>query len=203
MLVVALTGGIGSGKTTVARHLATLGVPIIDADLIARELVQPGSECLAEIVETFGPAVLDSDGSLDRSALRQRVFADPSSRARLEAILHPRIREVMTRRLKALDAPYAVLVIPLLIETGQKELAHRVLVVDAPEAAQIARVRERDGMDGQQVRAILAAQSDRATRLLAADDVIENDGDLDALLRRTEALHRRYLELSEGPTRRS
>lgn len=196
MLVVALTGGIGSGKSTVARHLAELGVPVIDADRIARDLVQPGSECLSRIVEVFGPEILTSDGQLDRPTLRHRVFADPAARHQLEVILHPRILRVMQQRLEVLRAPYAVLVIPLLIETGQKGFAHRILVVDLPESEQIRRVRARDGLDEDQVRPILAAQCDRATRLAAADDVIDNGGDPKGLIEQTELLHRRYLELA-------
>ena len=199
MLVIALTGGVGSGKSTVARHLANLGVPVIDADQVAREVVQPGSECLHRIAEVFGAGILTSSGELDRAALRRRVFADPSARQRLEAILHPRIRQVMQHRLVGLQAVYALLVIPLLVETGQTDLAERVLVVDIPESEQIRRVQERDGLDEEQVRRILAAQCDRATRLAAADDVIDNSGDLAGLIEQTERLHRRYLELATQP----
>ena len=199
MLVIALTGGVGSGKSMVARHLAELGMPVIDADQVAREIVQPGSECLQRIVELFGAGILMPSGELDRAALRRRVFPDPSARQRLEAILHPRIRQVMQQRLVGLQAPYALLVIPLLVETGQTDVADRVLVVDVPESEQIRRVRERDGLDEEQVRQILAAQCDRATRLAAADDVIDNSGDLAGLIEQTERLHRRYLEMATQP----
>jgi dephospho-CoA kinase len=196
VLVVALTGGIGSGKSTVSRHFETLGVPVIDADLIARDVVTPGSPALQEIRQRFGPAIIQADGRLDRAQLRGLVFEDNEKRQQLEAILHPRILSEMKTRLKTLTAPYAVLVIPLLLESNQRALADRILVVDCPTSQQIERVQVRDGLEESQTRQIIAAQADRATRLAAADDVLDNSGSLEELLRATEELHRFYLELA-------
>jgi len=196
MLVVGLTGGIGSGKSTVAERFAAHGVPVIDADLLARELVAPGQPALMEIVQTFGPQVLATDSSLDRSALRQRIFGNDAERKRLEGILHPRIRAAMRDRLQALEAPYAILVIPLLIETGQGDLGHRILVVDLPESLQIERVGRRDAYAAEQIRAILRTQCSREQRLASADDLIDNSGDLAHLLAQTDALHQRYMTLA-------
>ncbi|MGB5064881.1 MAG: dephospho-CoA kinase [Candidatus Competibacter sp.] len=193
MLVIGLTGGIGSGKTAVSDRFARHGVPVIDTDLIARELVEPGQSALADIVAEFGSNCLDSDGRLHRARLRERVFADPAGRQRLEAILHPRIRTVVWERIAALTAiPYCLVVIPLLAETGMTDLVDRVLVVDAPEAEQIRRVMARDRIDAIQARAILAAQARRDARLALADDILENDGDFVELDRRVTALHRQY-----------
>lgn len=196
MLVVALTGGIGSGKSMVARHFSELGVPVIDADVLAREQVLPGTPGLKEIVHAFGPDVLAGSGELDRTRLRQRVFKNPSARKRLEAILHPRIRAEMQRRVREADAPYVVLAIPLLVETGQADLADRILVVDAPEALQLERVRRRDRQTIEQVRAVLVAQGSRGDRLAVADDVILNDGSPEQLRRKTVELHYRYMSLA-------
>lgn len=196
MFVVALTGGIGSGKTTVSERFAALGVPIVDTDLIARELVVPGAPALAAILEAFGQGLVGSDGALDRAELRRIAFADGLMRKRLEAILHPRIRERMLERLAAVDAPYAVVVIPLLFETGQTEFADRILVVDLPEAEQIRRVRTRSGLDTAQIRQILASQVTRAVRLASADDVIDNSANQAALGEQVERLHRHYLGLA-------
>jgi dephospho-CoA kinase len=197
MLTVALTGGIGSGKSTVSRHLESLGVPVIDADILAHRLVEPGSPALQEIQAAFGTHLVDTEGRLDRTALRSIVFERPEQRKRLEAILHPRIRAAMQDWLNAQTAPYAVLVIPLLFETGQNDLADRVLVVDCEESLQIERVTGRDGHDETQTRRIIAAQVDRKTRLRGADDVIENNGSLEDLTGATERMHRRYMALAE------
>ncbi|MEJ2393883.1 MAG: dephospho-CoA kinase [Candidatus Thiodiazotropha sp.] len=196
MLVVALTGGIGSGKSAVSRHLENLGVPVIDADLLAHQLVEPGAPALAEIQAAFGEHLVDNTGRLDRVALRDLVFDKPDERARLEAILHPRIRQAMEEWLASQSAPYAVLVIPLLFETGQSTLADRVLVVDCDPALQIERVATRDALSETQIRQILDAQVDRETRLRGADDVIENNGSLQSLIEATEAMHRHYLALA-------
>ena len=195
MLVVGLTGGIGSGKTAVSDRFAQLGVPVIDTDLIARELVEPGQPALAEIADAFGMDCLDSQGRLDRSRLRERVFMDDAGRRKLEAILHPRIRAVARERIAVLSAPYCLLVIPLLAETGMTDLVNRVLVVDAPEAEQIRRVMTRDQIEGVQARRILAAQARRDQRLAIADDILENSGDLAELELPIAELHRHYLRL--------
>ena len=196
MLIVGLTGGIGSGKTVVSDRFARHGVPVIDTDLIARELVRPGQPALAEIVAEFGPECLDDGGSLDRAYLRQRVFADETGRRRLEAILHPRIRAVTRERIAALTAPYGLLVIPLLAETGMTDLVDRVLVVDVSEAEQIRRVMARDRIDEIQARRILAAQASRSQRLALADEVVENAGDFADLERQIADLHPYYLRLA-------
>ncbi len=201
MLVIGLTGGIGSGKTAVSHRFARCGVPVIDTDLIARELVEPGQPALADIVAAFGPNCLDSDGRLHRAHLREWVFTDPVGRRRLEAILHPRIRAMARERIAALTAiPYCLVVIPLLAETGMTDLVDRVLVVDAPEAEQVRRVMARDRIDITQARAILAAQTQRDVRLALADDILENDGDLAELDRRIAALHRHYSTLAAHRT---
>ncbi|MDE2304190.1 MAG: dephospho-CoA kinase [Gammaproteobacteria bacterium] len=195
-LRVGLTGGIASGKTTAARRFAELGVTVIDADEIARQVVAPGAPALAEIVARFGPQMLAPGGELDRRALRARVFADPAERAALETILHPRIRAEMARRSEAATGPYAILVIPLLVEGGPRREVDRVLVIDVDESTQIARLCARDGAREPEARAILAAQASRAQRLAAADDVICNDSGIEALRAAVDALHRRYLELA-------
>ncbi|WP_297528571.1 dephospho-CoA kinase [Thiohalobacter sp.] len=206
MLKIGLTGGIASGKSAAAEVFAGLGVPVIDADVIARERVAPGSEALAEIVCAFGPEMLTPAGELDRPRLRRRVFADAEARARLEAILHPRIREALLARLETLDAPYVVLVIPLLVEAGWQDLVDRVLVIDAPEALQRERLMRRDGLSAAEAEAMLAAQADRATRCAAADDRVVNDGSLDDLRADIEKLHGHYLALAgagrTGPSAR-
>jgi dephospho-CoA kinase len=196
MLVVALTGGIGCGKSAVSHHLESLNVPVIDADKLARRMVEPGSPALTEIQATFGDHLVDDAGYLDRAALRDIVFDKPEQRARLEAILHPRIRRAMEEWLVKQSAPYAVLVIPLLFETGQTTLADRVLVIDCEPARQIDRVAERDGLSESQINQILDAQADRESRLSGADDVIENNGSLEDLIAATEEMHRRYLALA-------
>lgn len=196
MLVIGLTGGIGSGKTAVSDRFVRLGVPVIDTDLLARELVEPGQPALAEIMAVFGPACMDDEGRLHRSRLRERVFADPTGRRRLEAILHPRIRTLARERIAHLTAPYCLLVIPLLAETGMTDLVDRVLVVDAPEATQIRRVMARDGIDEIQARRILVAQADRSQRLALANEIVENAGDLAALDHQIAELHQHYLTLA-------
>ena len=195
-LRVGLTGGIASGKSTAARRFAELGATVIDADEIAREVVAPGRPALAEITARFGAGVLTPAGELDRRALRERVFADSRERHDLEAILHPRIRAEMARRAAAAAGPYVILVIPLLVEAGERADLDRILVVDAAEEAQIARLRSRDGGSPEQARAMLAAQASRAARLARADDVLHNDGSVDALRAGVDALHRSYLEIA-------
>jgi dephospho-CoA kinase len=196
MLVVGLTGGIGSGKTAVSDRFAALGAPVIDTDLLSRELVAPGKPALQEIARAFGESMIQDNGGLDRAALGRIVFTDPAARRRLEAILHPRIRAAVRDRLAALRAPYAIVVIPLLFETGQQDLVDRVLVVDAPEAMQRQRVQQRDGLNRERIDQILAAQADRTTRLAGADEVIVNAGDLEELGREVTRLDRLYRELA-------
>ncbi|MEW8427238.1 MAG: dephospho-CoA kinase [Candidatus Thiodiazotropha sp.] len=198
MLVIALTGGIGCGKSAVSSHLESLGVPVIDADLLAHQLVKPGSPALSEIQSTFGDELIDANGVLDRSVLRRIVFDDPRQRERLEGILHPRIREAMETWIAKQSAPYAVLVIPLLFETDQMSLADRILVVDCDESLQIERVLDRDQLSREQIEQIMASQVDRQTRLRGADDVIENNGGLEVLIEATEKLHNTYLKLAGG-----
>ncbi len=193
---VALTGGIGSGKSAVAERFAELGVTVIDADAISHALTAPGGAALTPIEQAFGPAIIRGDGSLDRAALRARVFSDPTARRRLEGILHPMIRTRMQAELAADTGPYALLAIPLLVETGQTDLADRILVVDAPDALRIERVARRSGLEPDEIRRIMASQASRAERLAVADDIIDNSGDIDALRPQIQALHARYLALA-------
>ena len=200
MLIIGLTGGIGSGKSTVARHFQALGVPVIDADEVGRELAEPGQPALAAIVERFGTDMLDDAGRLDRARLRERVFTHPRQRRELEGILHPRIRAEIQRRITGLSPAcgYCLLSVPLLLESGWQDMVQRILVVDAPRETQIRRAVARDGVSREQVEAILDSQMDRDARLRAADDVIRNDADLAALQRRVEALHRRYVRMARS-----
>jgi len=199
MFTVGLTGGIGSGKSTVADCFAALGVPVIDTDVLARDLTAPGGAALDAIRAAFGDAVMQADRSLDRAALRRRVFADAGARRQLEAILHPRIRQAVELKLAALIAPYALVVIPLLVETGgYRDLLNRVLVVDCPEELQIARVVARSGLTPDEVKAILAAQAGRAERLAAADDVIVNAASPEPLPAQVATLHQHYQLLASA-----
>lgn len=200
MFTVGLTGGIGSGKSTVADCFAAHGVPVIDTDVIARELTAPGGAELDAIRAVFGETVMRADGTLDRAALRRRIFADAAARRQLEAILHPRIRQVVGQTLATLTAPYALIVIPLLVEAGgYRDVLDRVLVVDCPEDVQIARVMARSGLTHDEIKAILAAQAGRAERLAVADDIIVNTVTLEALRGEVAALHQRYLALAAAP----
>lgn len=200
---VGLTGGIASGKTLVSRLFAAHGVPVIDTDELAREVVAPGSAGLAAVRARFGDAVIAPDGQLDRRALRARVFADPAARRDLEAITHPRIRALVEQRAAAAQGPYQVHVVPLLVEAGREASVDRVLVVDCPEALQIARLLQRDGGGREQAEAILAAQATRAQRLAVADDVIVNDGDPRQVEAAVAALHDRYIALARDAGRRA
>jgi len=196
MLIIGLTGGIGSGKTTVCNCFSTLGTPIIDADLVARDVVMPGTPGLTQIINTFGQGILAQDGALDRGKLREQVFSDASSRKELEAILHPLIRQQMDEKLAQLKAPYAILAIPLLLESERREGIDRVLVIDAEESQQIARACQRDHRSEEQILAIIAAQCSRKDRLNAADDVIYNTGDLKQLNSQVTEMHNHYLRLA-------
>lgn len=195
---IALTGGIASGKTTVANLFAAHGVPVIDTDVIAREVVEPGQPALAAIVDAFGSGVLDASGRLDRPRLREAIFSDPVARRRLEAILHPAIREAMELQSaeSAASGPYQILVIPLLTEGGRTDHVDRVLVVDVPESHQLERLVARDKVPSDQAAAALRAQATRTARLAIAHDVIENTGSIAALASQVSALHDRYLELA-------
>lgn len=195
--VVALTGGIASGKSEVERRFANHGIAIVDADRIARELVEPGQAALAEIVATFGAGVLAADGRLDRRALRQQVFIDPAARRRLESILHPRIRTEMKARAVRAEGDYVVLAIPLLAENpGAYGWVDRVLIVDVPRDVQIQRLIQRDGITLELAEAMLAAQASREQRLAIADDIIDNSGPREALDATVAILHQRYRDLS-------
>lgn len=196
--VLGLTGGIGSGKSAAAALFAQRGVQVVDADEVARWVVEPGQPALEKIVEHFGDGILAPGGGLDRPALRALIFGHPEQRQWLEQLLHPLIRQEVDRRLASAVSPYAILVSPLLVESGQFRRVRRVLVVDVPETLQLARTVRRDGVDEAQVRAILAAQASREERLRHADDVLVNDRDPAWLAAEVERLHRFYLKLSGG-----
>jgi dephospho-CoA kinase len=196
-LRIGLTGGIASGKSTVAQRFLELGVPVIDADESARSVVASGSPGLAEVIRTFGTNMLTENGELDRRALRNLIFADPERRRELESILHPLIQADMESRAAASVGPYVVMAIPLLVEGGRRDRVHRLLVVDVDEQTQLQRLMARDGGTRQQAEAILAAQASRASRLKAADDVLLNAGTVPDLRHAVDQLHQRYLSLSE------
>ena len=195
---VGLTGGVASGKSTVAALFDARGVPVIDTDELAREVVEPGQPPLALLVARFGPAILTSDGHLDRPALRSIVFSDPKARNDLEALTHPAIGAALESRSAGAGGPYQILVIPLLVEKNLASRLDRVLVVDCDEALQIERLKARDGSSPAEAQAILNAQAARATRLKAAHDVIQNDGDLAALRKQVATLHAQYLRFAAG-----
>ncbi|HHQ4928384.1 TPA: dephospho-CoA kinase [Aeromonas hydrophila] len=202
MYVVAITGGIGSGKTTVANQFAELGIEVVDADVIAREVVEPGTPALAAIAAHFGSEVITPDGQLDRRRLRERVFTDPQAKGWLNALLHPLIRTEMQRQCAAARSPYCLLVVPLLVENRLTALANRVLVIDVDEATQIERTCRRDGVSHEQAQAILAAQASRAERLATADDVLDNqNGTPEAIKSRILALHETYLAFASQQAR--
>ena len=197
-LRIGLTGGIASGKSTVTQRFAELGIPVIDADVAARAVVEPGKPGLEKVVRRFGLGVLDPNGNLDRSVLRGLIFKDPALRQALDAILHPLIRADMEQQAATAKGPYLVMAIPLLIESGQaRERVHRVLVVDADEATQVQRVQARDGSSADQARAILASQASRSQRLAAADDVLLNTGTVADLRQAVDLLHEKYLHLAQ------
>ena len=196
MFIVGLTGGIASGKSTASSYFETLGIPVIDADTIARQLVQPGQPALQQIIRHFGESILDNTGELDRTALRAIVFSDAAARQDLEAILHPLIRAEMQRRIGTLAGPYCILAIPLLIETGQTDMVDRILLIDTDETLQYQRLRQRDKLDDHTISAIIHAQASRQQRLLAADDVALNTGTIAELQAQLQGFHQHYLQLS-------
>jgi dephospho-CoA kinase len=198
-LVVGLTGGIGSGKSTVAELLASLGAAVVDTDVIAHELTGAGGAAMAAIAGAFGASIVSPDGGLDRAAMRRLVFSDPSQKTRLEAILHPLIRRESEARCRCLAsaAPYVLLVVPLLVESGAyRQWVDRILVVDCDEALQVSRVMARSGLSRGEAQAIMASQATRAQRLAVADEVILNGGGREDLSLQVGALHRHYLELA-------
>src|SRR5450631_1042155 len=196
-LRIGLTGGIASGKSSVAQRFIELGVPVIDADEAARAVVAPGKPGLAQVIKRFGPGMLSASGELDRRALRNLIFSDPASRRDLEAILHPLIRADMEQRAAAAVGPYVVMAIPLLAEGGARDRVDRILVVDVDEAVQLQRVMARDGCSMEQAREILASQASREARLELADDVLLNTGSVTELRQGVDRLHERYLRLAE------
>jgi dephospho-CoA kinase len=196
VLRIGLTGGIASGKSTAAKFFGALGVPILDSDQVAREVVEPGQPPLERLVERFGRGILTADGHLDRPALREIVFSDPKARADLENLTHPAIGAALEARSAAAGGPYQILVIPLLVEKNLAAHVDRVLVVDCDEELQIRRLHARDGSTRAQAQAILDAQVSRAARLKAAADVISNDADMSAVQAQVAALHARYLGLA-------
>ncbi|MCC1495285.1 dephospho-CoA kinase [Alcanivorax sp. 1008] len=198
MFVVGLTGGIGSGKTAASDYLASKGITVVDADLVSRLVVQPGQPALQAIAERFGAGVIQPDGTLDRRALREIVFADPSARKDLEAITHPAIGAEILRQLQTSSSPYTLLVSPLLLESSQHKMAQRILLIDVPEALQLSRTASRDQVAETQVKAIMAAQMSRADKHQRADDIVTNDADLASLHRQLDTLHETYLKMAHA-----
>lgn len=195
--IVGLTGGIGSGKSTVADLFVTQGAALVDTDAIAHELTAPDGAAMPALIAGFGADIADGAGALDRAAMRRRVFADPSARGRLEAVLHPLIRRLSDERCRDAAAPYVILAVPLLVESGNyRQRCDRIVVVDCPESLQIERVMARNGMAREDVAAIMAAQASRAQRLAVADDVVLNDGETTKIYPQVLALHQKYLRLS-------
>lgn len=202
---IGLTGGIGSGKSTVAALFKECGVTVIDSDTISHQLTQSGGGAIAAIRAVFGDGFIDASGALDRPRMRQLVFSDPAAKQRLEGILHPLIRAQMLAQAQTANtdhhagtSPYQLLVVPLLFEAGYHKLVQRALVVNCAETTQIARAMRRSGLGEQEVRAIMAQQIARAERLRRADDIIQNDGDMESLRQQVERLHQRYLAISTG-----
>lgn len=192
MLKVGLTGGIGCGKSTVCEIFRQLGVPVIDTDELARQVVTPSSSVLGEITEIFGRKIINADGSLNRNKLREMVFSDAAKRRQLEAVIHPAIRSLLHKKLSALDSAYVIIAIPLLIEKSWQAQVDRILVVDCSEELQLARAMARDGSDEQLIQAIINSQVSRKNRLEEADDIIHNDADLNSLQMQVEDLHKYY-----------
>jgi dephospho-CoA kinase len=196
---VGLTGGIGSGKSAAAEEFARLGATVVDTDLIAHELTAAGGKAIEPVRQRFGDAAIGAGGAMDRAWMRQRAFSDPESKKALEAILHPMIREESRRRIGAATGAYVVHAVPLLVESGDfRQRVDRVLVIDVPEALQVARVHARSALAEDAIRAIMRTQASRAERLAAADDVLDNSGTLDALRQGVRALHEKYLQLAQS-----
>lgn len=200
MLKIGLTGGIGCGKTTVCRLFADLGVPVVDADLIARRLVEPGEPALQAIVQAFGADMLKTDGSLDRPKLREAIFADPEQKRRLDAIMHPRVYARIAADVAALQAHYCLIAVPLLLESKNPYVVDRILVVDCPQPVQIERVVTRDKLSAEQAQAIVASQMPRPERLARADDVIDNSAGPELLAEQVKSLHNSYIFLATART---
>ena len=197
VFVVGLTGGIGSGKSAAADEFARLGATVVDTDAIAHELTGPGGAAIPEVKRQFGSAFVDAAGAMERKRMRDLAFSDPEQKQRLEALLHPMIRAESARRIAAATGPYVLHVVPLLVESGgYRERIRRVLVVDCPEALQVARVRQRSGLTDPEVRRVIAAQIQRESRLAAADDVIDNSGTIAAMQQQIRKLHEKYLTLA-------
>lgn len=196
MLVVGVTGGIGSGKTAATDRFQALGIKVVDADLASRVVVEPGRPALQAIAAHFGPGVISEDGSLNRRALREIVFAHPDERKWLERLTHPLIAQEILQQIQSSTSPYTILASPLLLESGQSRMAQRVLVIDVPEDVQIARTTSRDNTDVAGVKAIIAAQMKREDRVAKADDMIVNDKSLEALHDAVDRLHQQYLQLA-------
>ncbi|EGT3628018.1 dephospho-CoA kinase [Morganella morganii] len=194
--VVGLTGGIGSGKTTVANLFAAEGITLVDADIVAREVVAPGSTGLEAIVTHFGTEILTPEGELDRAKLRQRIFSHPKEREWLNQLLHPMIRQEMLAQVEKATSAYVIMVVPLLFENGLDRLVNRTLVVDISPELQINRTVKRDNVDASQVNNIISSQCSRSEKLARADDIIDNQGEISSLKREVQALHQRYLQLS-------
>ncbi|MDE2440181.1 MAG: dephospho-CoA kinase [Betaproteobacteria bacterium] len=195
--VVGLTGGIGSGKSTVANLFVEQGAALVDTDAIAHELTAQDGAAMPQLIAAFGPQVVRPDGAMDRVAMRRLVFADPSAKVRLESILHPLIRQLSAERCRIATTPYVILAVPLLVESGSyRERCDRIVVVDCPESQQIERVMARSGMALPEVESIMAAQASRQQRLAVADDIVLNDADLAKIYPQVTALHLKYLVLS-------
>lgn len=197
VFVLGLTGGIGSGKTAASDLFADLGITVVDADLISRQVVTPGSLALDSIAAHFGPAILLPDGELDRKSLRARIFSNPEEKHWLESLLHPLIREEIDRQLQQAESPYTILSSPLLFETGQDTMVDRVLLIDVPEPVQLQRTSTRDGISAEAVSRIMATQMSREQRRAQADDILVNDRDLHYLAEQVKTLHHHYLHLAE------
>ncbi|WP_020207943.1 dephospho-CoA kinase [Gilvimarinus chinensis] len=197
-LIIGLTGGIGSGKSAAADLFAGYGVTVVDADIAAREVVEPGTICLAAIAAHFGADILLPNGELNRRALREIIFNDPQAKTWLEDLLHPAIRKLIIQQLGEAPSPYALLVSPLLLETDQHQLTSRILVIDCEESEQIQRAAARDNSDAERIKAIMATQLARTQRLAKADDILHNHGSLEDLVPQVEALHQEYLQLAKA-----